>query len=129
MAVRLPDNDKVDYFISAVDDHGLDGASLRTGQTVQVSSADPKTVVLVPDTTPRNAPDGSPSIASGVCSVANPVGAPNVPIVITSHISEADGTPGKDGQGNVIPDATDTITVVPGLVAKTGVLFDVPVAA
>jgi hypothetical protein len=129
MPLNLPDNKSVQYFISAIDDHGLDGASLLSGQTVAVASADPATVVLTPDATPKNAPDGTPSIASGVASSANPVGSPNKPIALTSHISNADGSPGTtDGTstGTLIPDATDTITIVPGSVKTEGILFGVP---
>lgn len=129
MPLTMPDNKTVDYFISAVDDHGLDGASLLTGQTVAVTSADPATVVLTPDATPRPAPDGSASIASGKAASANPVGAPNSPIAITSHVSNSDGSAGTDdgtSAGNVIADATDTITIAPGTVKTIGELFGVP---
>ncbi len=125
MPLNLPDNKSVDVFISAVDDHGLDGASLAPGQTVAVTSADPASVVYVADATPRNAPDGTPSIASGKASAANPV-ASRSPITITSHISNADGTPGTDPTGAVIPDATDTIAVTAGLAKTEGILFGVP---
>jgi hypothetical protein len=126
MPLKLPDNKSVDYFISGVDDHKMDGAVLGAGQTCTVTSSDPLTVALTPDATPRNAPDGSVSIASGKAAAVNPVGNPNVAVSITSHIAEADGTPGKDVDGSVIADAVDTITVVPGALRTTGVLFGVP---
>ncbi len=129
MPLTMPDNKTVDYFVSAKDDHGLSGASLVTGQTVAVSSADPATVVLTADTTVRNAPDGSVCIASGKAASANPVAQPNVAINITSHISNADGTAGTvDGTptGAPIADAVDSITIAPGSVATIGELFGVP---
>lgn len=124
--LTMPDNKSVDYFISAKDDHGLSGASLLAGQTVSVTSADPATVVLTADVSPRTAPDGTVSIASGKAASANPVGAPNTPINITSHISNADGTPGTDANGAAIADAVDSITIVPGSVSTIGELFGVP---
>ena len=128
MPLTLPDNQAVAYYISAVDDHGLDGATLGSGQTDTVTSSDPATVVLTPDATPKPAPDGSASIASGMASPASPVAAPNKPITITSHIANADGTPGTDDNGNVINDATDTVTIAPGQAKSAGVLFGVPAA-
>lgn len=124
--LTMPDNQSVDYFISAKDDHGLSGASLLAGQTVSVTSADPATVVLTADATPRNAPDGTVSIASGKAASANPVAQPNVPITITSHISNGDGTPGTAADGTTIADASDTITIAPGTVETIGELFGVP---
>ena len=124
MPLQLPDNQGFDYFISAVDDHGLDGAALAAGQTDTVSSSDPN-IVLVADTTLRPAPDGTASIASGKGSTANPV-TNRAAITITSHIANADGTPGTNPAGVAIPDASDTVSIVAGLAATQGMLFGVP---
>ena len=126
MPLQLPDNKTFDYFISAIDDHGLDGAALAAGQTDTVSSSDPN-IVLTPDAvgSERPAPDGTASIASGKGATANPVTV-RTPITITSHIANADGTPGTDPAGAPIPDASDTVTIVAGLANTQGVLFGVP---
>jgi hypothetical protein len=124
MPLQLPDNQTFDYFISAVDDHGLDGATLAAGQTDTVSSSDPN-IVLVADTTLRPAPDGTASVASGKGSTANPV-TNRAAITITSHIANADGTPGTNPAGAAIPDASDTVSIVAGLAATQGMLFGVP---
>ncbi len=121
MPLNIPDNDKFDIFISAIDDHGLDGATLAPGQTDAVTASDP-TIIITPDGGGfRPAPDGTPSIFSGVGSVANPV-TNRGPITITSHISNADGS------DSGIPDASDTVTVVGGLAVSQGILFGVPAA-
>jgi hypothetical protein len=120
MPLKMPDNLSVDYFVSGTDDHGLKSDQLVAGQTVAVTSADPTTVVLTPDTTLRPAPDGSPSIASGKAASANPPANPLKPIAITSHISNADGS------DSGIPDAADTIEIDPSLVKTEGILFGVP---
>jgi hypothetical protein len=127
MPLNLPDTDTVSYFISAVDDLGLKGATLASGQSCTVVSSDPATVVLAADATPRPAPDGTPSVASGVASPASPIAAPNTPITITAAIIvTATGAAGVDDKGNPIVPATDTITVVPGLAHAEGILFGVP---
>jgi hypothetical protein len=128
MPLNLPDNMSVDVFISAVDDHNLDGAALGTGQTVAVVSADPASVVYTADATARPAPDGSASIASGKAAAANPVASRSA-IAITSTILNADGTPGTNPAGTAIPVASDTITVQAGLASAEGVLFGVPAAS
>src|ERR1035437_434794 len=118
MPLQLPDNKSFDYFISAVDDHGLDGASLADGQTDTVSSSDPN-IVLTADTTLRPAPDGTASIASGKGSTANPV-TNRAAITLTSKITNANGTPGTDPDGAVFPDASDTVSIVAGLARSQG---------
>lgn len=120
MPLKLPSNLSVDYFIDAIDSHGLKGAELPPGLTVSVTSADPNTVVLTADATPRTAPDGSLSIASGKAAAAATVAQPLTPILITSHIANADGSPSG------VPDATDTIEVDPGLAVAEGILFGTP---
>jgi len=120
----MPDNDSVDYFISATDDHGLDGASLAPGQTDVVSVADTN-LIVTPDATPRPAPDGTSSIASGKVTTAKTI-TNRSPITITSSIKNADGSAGTDPHGTLIPDATDTIQVQAGLASSQGVLFGVP---
>jgi hypothetical protein len=124
MPLQLPDNKSFAYYISAVDDHGLDGATLAAGQTDAVTSSDPN-IVLTPDASPLPAPDGTTSCASGKGTTANPV-TNRGPITITSHIANADGTPGTNPAGAPIPDASDTVTIVAGLANTQGVLFGVP---
>ena len=125
MPLNLPDSKTVDVFISAVDDHGLDGAALAPGQTCQVTSADPSVVYTSDGVTPRNAPDGTSCIESGKAAAAASITNRGA-ITLTSHIANADGSAGTAPDGSAIPDATDTITVVAGLARAEGILFGVP---
>lgn len=126
MPLSMNEVQTVDYFIDAKDDLGFFTANLGKGQTISVTSADPATVVLTPDTTVRKAPDGTVCIASGKAAAVNPPAQPGVAINITAHVSNADGTPGTDDKGNVIADAVDTITINAGQAAVLGELFGVP---
>jgi len=120
MPLNLSSDMSDDFFVSAQDNHGISGASLPTGAVVTVSSGDPNSVVITQDATPRNAPDGSASIASGKVAAAPSVAQPGVAITITSHIANADGS------ASSIPDATDTVTIVAGTAVKEGILFGTP---
>ena len=125
--LKLPDDESSQFFIFGRDAKGAIGATLATGATIAVTSADPATVDVELDATPEPAPAGlldnsqqpvpvgTPSIASGtVTSTASPAN-PNTPVLITAQITNADQTPGAS--------ASDTCTVVPGLENSIGMLF------
>lgn len=112
MPLKLYDHMSHDYFISAKRNHLVLG-ELGEGQTCTVFSADPRTVQVSPDTTPRKGPDGSVSIASGKVSIASPAASPNIAIVVTSRILEGNRPHARDGNGVAIPDCTDTVMFVP----------------
>lgn len=120
MPLKLSSDQTDDFFVVAEDAHGIEGANVPAGSVVTVTSADPNSVVITQDATPRNAPDGSVSIASGKVAPAATVAQPNVAINVTSHIANADGS------ASSIPDAVDTVTIVPGVAVKEGVLFGTP---
>lgn len=131
-----------DYFIVGLDSNNKPGIVLLDGQANDVVSSDPSTVVLTPDATPRKTtadfnltladgtvvlvPAGTATISSGKVAAAQPPAQVNAPITVTSHLHNADGSPVLDGSGVAIPDLTDTVTIVPGLLAKEGLLFGTP---
>jgi hypothetical protein len=127
-----------DYFIVGLDDSGKPGIGLQAGQTCSVVSADPATVVITPDATPRATtadftlpdgtlvPAGTQAIASGKVAAANPVAQPNVPINVAAHLANADGTPVLDDTNVAVPDQVDTVTIVPNLLKSEGILFGTP---
>jgi hypothetical protein len=133
MSLQLPDNDSAPYFIFGKDTAGLIGAQLAPGATIKVTSSDPNTVILTQDATASGAPAGlvdpatgkpipvgTPALASGQCSSAQPPANPNNPISVSWAVTNADGSAG--------PTDTDTVEVVPGLAASIGDVFGTPVA-
>lgn len=126
-----------DYFMVGLDDSEKP-IGLQPGQTCVVTSADPATVIITPDATPRATlvdmtlpdgtlvPAGTQALASGKVKAASPVAQPNVPINITAHLANADGTPVLDDTGTEVPDVTDTVTIVPNLLKSEGMLFGTP---
>jgi hypothetical protein len=134
MGVGLTD----DYFVVGQTDSGAPGVQLLAGQVALVTSADPATVVITPDTTvrattvPFTLADGTAVPAGTACLASGKVGSPavpaqpSVPITITVHLANTDGSPILDDTGAAIADLTDTVTIVPGLLKKDGVLFGTP---
>jgi hypothetical protein len=111
----LPDNDQDTFFIIGTDPAGVQGSPLAPGQTVAVVSADPATVIVTLDASPKTATNGLASVASGIIASAQPPAQPNVAITLTATVSNADAS--------VAETITDTVTVTPGAASKIGVLF------
>lgn len=110
------------YYIIGSDTLDTDGDALAAGQTLTVTSADPATVVVTPDATPKPNPvDGSPCVGSGTVSGAATPAQPNVPIAITAQVVNADGTNAES--------ATDTVTISPSTATAIGILFGTPAVA
>jgi len=133
--LKLPAGKSDAYFVVGFNDDGSVGAQLQSGQIATVTSDDPNTASISPDSTAlvtdedfttasgEDVPTGTQSIASGkVSGLAKPA-QPNVPINVTCTLTNADGTPVVDDSGAPVPPITDTVTVVPGLLKAEGILF------
>lgn len=113
------------------------GAPLPAGATATLTSADPLTVILTPDPSPlptpedftlpdgTDVPGGTATQASGVVSTPVSPAQIGVPITVTLHLANADGSPVLNVQGAPIADTTDTVTVVAATdgLENEGVLF------
>lgn len=140
--LKLPAGKTDSYFVIGKDDDGKVGIGLQPGQIATITSEDPATVSISPDTLPgltsedlteadgTVVPAGTMSIASGKVVGAAAPAQPNVAINVTCKLTNADGTPVLDDENNPIPDLVDTVTVVPGLLKSEGFLFgSTPVAS
>ena len=139
MPLKMNGSMSDDIFIVGLDDQNKPGDLLQPGQTSTITSADPATWVVTQDAAPRPTdkdytlsdgtlvPAGTATLASAKIKAAvNPVQV-NVPVNITNHLANADGTPVLDDTGAAIADDVDTATLVPNLVKKIGLLFGNPV--
>ena len=127
MPLNLPDDDEAPYFIVGQNAKKAWGASLGSGQTITVVSADPATVGVTPDATPQPTPSelkmpdgttipaGTPTVASGMVSSAAVPASPNQAITITATVNNADGSAAES--------ISDTVSVVPGAAVAIGELF------
>jgi hypothetical protein len=127
-----------DFFVVGFDDANNPGVALLAGQVVTVTSADPSTVVIAQDASPRPTtadftagngvvvPAGTVTQASGKVSAAQPPAQENVPVTVTSHIANADGSAVVDDTGAPIADISDTVEVIPALLKSEGILFGTP---
>ena len=119
--LSLPDSMQDTYSIVGKDAAGLLGAQLAPGQTIEVVSADPATVLVVPDPTPQpvpageSVPAGTATVASGTVKSAAPPAQPNVPVSVTATVKNADGS--------VAETISDTVTITPGVATSVGELF------
>lgn len=129
MPVKLGTGFSDDYFIVGLDDDGKAGLALLPGQVVTVTSADPATVVVTPDATPRatvgaaGAPDGTASLASGKVAAAASPAQVGMAINVTASIKNADGSAVLDDTGAAVADQVDTVTIQPHLLKAIGELF------
>jgi hypothetical protein len=123
MPLSMPANHTGEkYFIIGKDATGLLGAQLATGQTINVISSDPNTVVIAPDATPGVDNENTQSVASGGVTVG-PTPALNTAVTVTATVLNADGSTAET--------ASDTVTItaaVPGVATSVGVLFEQPVS-
>lgn len=114
------------FYAIGTDAAKLQGASLATGQTITVVSADPATVDFgTPDSPPQADAEGVQSVLSCNVIFKNPPAQLGVPITVTLTVSNADGTP---ADGSPI---TDTVTVtapVAGVAVAVGDLFESGIA-
>lgn len=124
MPLILPLGDQDTY--SIVGTAPFLGALLAAGQTLNVISADPATVVITPDATAQptpagtaGAPVGTPAIGSGTVTAASSPAQPNVAIAITATVVNPDGSAAET--------ISDTVTVSPGAATAIGELFGVAV--
>lgn len=115
------------------------GVLLQPGQVVTVTSADPATVIITPDDAPlptpvdftlpdgTDVPAGTATQQSGVVSSPATPAQLNVPINVTLHLANADGSPILNNEGQAIADVVDTVTIVPkaDLLENEGMLFGV----
>jgi hypothetical protein len=136
--LKMPVGKTDDFFIVGFDDDGKPGIGLQAGQTCTVSSADPATVVITQDVTPRPTtvdlvaangtpvPAGTATLASG--KVTSPADAVQLktPIIVTSHLANADGSPVLDDTDAPVADVTDTVEIDPNLLKSEGILFGKP---
>lgn len=137
MSLRMGAKQTDKYFIVGLDKDG-NGVPLEAGQTCTVTSADQNAVAVTPDTPslPTDAdyrladgtavPKGTVTQGSGTVAFG-PGAKASVPVVVTSHLANADGSPILDELGAPIGDKSDTVTLAPNLVAKEGELFGTPV--
>ena len=125
MPLTLPLGDSDEFYIYGT--APTLGALLGPGQTISVVSADPNTVVLTPDATPKPVaaadataavPAGTPTILSGVVSASVSPAQPNVAIICTATVLNSDGSTAET--------LTDTVTVSPQAASAIGVLFGAP---
>lgn len=142
MPLKLPQGLTDDIFVVGLDDNNVPGVPLLASQVASIISADPLSVVVVQDPTPRpttidfdipqadgtvvHVPAGTVTQLSAKVSAAKPVAQPNVPINVTFHIENSDGTPVLDDTGQPITNLTDTVTTGPGVLKKEGMVFGVP---
>jgi hypothetical protein len=141
MPLRIGTAQVDDWFAIGRADDGTPGVPLLDTQVATATSADPLTVIIGKDAITRNTqvagtladgtvvPPGTVTQASGKVSAAKPPAQVNVPINVTLHLANTDGTPVLDDTGAPIADVVDTVTVVPGLVKSEGMLFGAPAAA
>jgi hypothetical protein len=125
MPVTLPAGGSDDFYIYGT--APFLGALLGPGQTISLVSADPATVALTPDSPAKpvsaadattDVPAGTPTILSGQVSGAASPAQPNVAIVCTATVLNADGSAAES--------LTDTATVNPSMpksATAIGVLF------
>jgi hypothetical protein len=137
MSLKMPVGKNDDFFIVGFGDDGKPGIGLQAGQTCTVSSADPNTVVIAQDATPRPTtadfvaangtpvPAGTATIASGKVS-DGPSPVLKTPVVVTSHLANADGSAVLDDTNQPVADVTDTVEVDPNLLKSEGILFGTP---
>ena len=139
MPLKMNATQSDDIFIVGLGDDNKPDL-LQKGQTSTITSADPATWVIAQDavgserptdkayTLPDGTliPAGTATIASAKIKAAASPAQPNVPINITNHLANADGTPVLDDTGAAIADDVDTATLVPNLVKKVGMLFGTP---
>jgi len=135
MPLKMNGSQSDDIFIVGLDDANKPGDQLQPGQTSTITSADPATWVITQDAVPRPTdkdytlddgtvvPAGTATLASAKIKAAASPAQVNVPINITNHLANADGTPVLDDTGAPIADDVDTATLVPNLVKKVGMLF------
>jgi len=105
----------VNYFLTAKA-FGLTG--LESGEKIKITSDEMSGVVIKPDVTVRNAPDGEASIASGTFSFASGLTSPPV-ITFKAEIYKSDDTP--SGTKAI----TDTVTIDHDVHDPQGTLFGV----
>jgi hypothetical protein len=143
MPLKLPASMTDDVFVIGFDDSNEPGVVLADGQAGELTSEDIKTIIVTQDAVARptvadanvTAPDGTvvlvpagtATLASGKVSVNKPPAQPNVPITITWHIHNVDGTPVLDDETppQAIPNLSDTVTTGPSILRKEGMLFGV----
>jgi hypothetical protein len=137
MPLKMNASQSDDIFIVGLDDANKPGDKLQAGQTSTLTSADPATWVITQDPAGSERPTdkdytlsdgtvvpaGTATLASAKIKAAASPAQPNVPINITNHLANADGTPVLDDTGAAIADDVDTATLVPNLVRKVGMLF------
>ena len=138
MPLKINGSQSDSIFIVGLDDNNVPGDQLQPGQTSTLTSGDPATFVVTQDAAPRPTdkdytladgtvvPAGTATLASATIKAAASPAQPNVPINITNHLANADGTPVLDDTGAAIADDVDTATLVPNLVKKVGMLFGTP---
>lgn len=121
MSLTLPVGQTDKYYLTLQDAAGDYLTALDPGETVAVVSADPTTILIVPDATPVQDPDqGAPAtVASGSISIPIPPAAPNTPITVTATFTLSDGT-------TVDATVSDTVTASNAGGRKAGILFGTP---
>jgi hypothetical protein len=122
MPLTLPVGDQDNYYLYGT--APTLGALLGPGQSLQVTSADPNTVVITPDPTPipvrsadatSSVPAGTPTIQSGIVSSPTSPAQLGVPITIIATVLNSDGSTAET--------LTDTVTVSPTAATAIGDLF------
>ena len=141
MPLKMPVGQTDKYFIVGVSKLKKVGIALLRDQQVIVTSADPATVVITPDAVAgvtdadytlldgTAVPAGTATQQSGVVSSPAAPAQLNVPINVTLHLQNADGSPVLNNEGQPIADVVDTVTIVPvaDLLESEGELFGTPV--
>lgn len=116
MPAALNVGQKVTFFITGTDANQVRTSQLASGASLKVSVDNSAVASIAQDATPQPAPDGGPSIASGVLT-ATGAGSAN----ISAAVMNADGTVG--------PQATDVVVVsaaAPGPATAITIVFGSP---
>jgi hypothetical protein len=115
MPVTLKVGQKVPFFVIGTDTNGQRTGSVGAGQSIKVSTGS-TAVSISPDPSPATAPDGGPSLASGVIT-ADFAGT----AILEADLLNSDGT--------IAAKATDSVTVAaaaPGPATAVTLAFGAP---
>jgi hypothetical protein len=116
MPVTMKVGQKVPFYVIGVDANGVRTATLGTGQNIRATGS--SQISITPDASPANAPDGGPSLASGVITALSAGSAS-----IEADLVNADGS--------IAASATDVISIsavvpVPGPATALSLAFGTP---
>lgn len=113
--VNLLVGQTVPFFITGTDVNLVRTGILAAGAVLALSLSDNSGASFVEDAVPQNAPDGGPSLASGVLT-----GLAIDTDTLLASITNEDGTPGPTAEATVI---VGTAVVTPGPATALGVVF------